>query len=314
MEDMYVQLAKIIEEKELKIPLTVPQSAQEEYRDNYLKATASSGRLFLFAGDQKIEHLNEDFYGGFACQDSVTPQHLFEIASQARIGVFATQLGLVGRYADCYRSINYVIKLNSKTNLVSHDQSDLVSLMVNTVEQVVEFKKTSGLSIVGIGYTLYLGSQYESQMMAEVGRAFYEAHRAGLITVLWCYPRGKAIKDEGDANLIAGAAGVAVCLGADFVKVHPPHAENAFESARALAQATLAAGKTRLICSGGKMKSETVFLEEVYHQIHTGGARGAAIGRNIYQKERAQAIKLCSALAAIILDDADVEVAKKLLE
>ena len=142
MEEMYVQLAKIIEEKELKIPLTVPEATQEEYRNNYLKATASSGRLFLFAGDQKIEHLNEDFYGGPACQDSVTPQHLFEIASHARIGVFATQLGLVARYAHAYPSINYVIKLNSKTNLVPHEQSDPISLMVNTVDQVIELKKT----------------------------------------------------------------------------------------------------------------------------------------------------------------------------
>ena len=45
-----------------------------------------------------------------------------------------------------------------------------------------------------------------------------------LSLVLWIYPRGKAVPDEKDPDLIAGAAGVALCLGADFVKVNPPKA------------------------------------------------------------------------------------------
>ena len=37
--------------------------------------------------------------------------------------------------------------------------------------------------------------------------------------------------DEKDAALIAGAAGTALCLGADFVKVNPPSATDEATSA-----------------------------------------------------------------------------------
>jgi DhnA family fructose-bisphosphate aldolase class Ia len=40
-----------------------------------------------------------------------------------------------------------------------------------------------------------------------------------LITVLWVYPSGKAVADEKDPHLIAGAPGVAACFGSNFVKV-----------------------------------------------------------------------------------------------
>ena len=74
------------------------------------------GRLFLFAGDQKIEHLNEDFLGKDIPEECALPDNLFNIASQSRVGVFATQFGLISRYGAAYKNINYVVKLNSKTN------------------------------------------------------------------------------------------------------------------------------------------------------------------------------------------------------
>ena len=45
------------------VPLTVPPNKNTTYRKNYLKVTNNTGRLFLFAADQKIEHLNAYFYG-----------------------------------------------------------------------------------------------------------------------------------------------------------------------------------------------------------------------------------------------------------
>ena len=81
--------------------------------------------------------------------------------------------------------------------------------------------REAGVNIVGLGYTIYLGSEYESTMMAEAGELIAEAHAAGLIVVLWIYPRGKAVPDEKDPDLIAGAAGVALCLGVRLVKVNP---------------------------------------------------------------------------------------------
>ena len=64
------------------------------------------------------------------------------------------------------------------------------------------------MNIVGLGYTIYLGSEYEATMMAEAGELIAQAHANGLIVVLWIYPRGKAVTAEKDPDLIAGAAGV----------------------------------------------------------------------------------------------------------
>lgn len=271
-------------------------------------------RFFLFAGDQKIEHLNKDFYGQDIPEECLDPNHLFQIASQAKISAFATQLGLIDLYARNFENINYVVKLNSKTDLVSTKISDPISLLLNTVEQVVEFKKTTGLPIIGIGYTVYLGSKYEAKMLHQAAQAVFKAHQNGLIAILWMYPRGVSIKNELDTDLIAGAAGVGACLGADFVKINVPQAKNDIESSNLLKIVSGAAGETKVLCSGGKKENnKEKFLEKIYYQIKIGGISGCAIGRNIYQNKVDDAIKFCNALASIIFDDADIEQAKKFL-
>ncbi|MFY1645387.1 aldolase, partial [Methanoculleus bourgensis] len=181
-----------------------------------------TGRLMLFAGDQKIEHLNDDFAGEGIHPDDADPEHLFRIASRGRIGVFATQLGLIARYGRDYPDVPYLVKLNSKTNLVATSQSDPVSSELYHVRQAVDLRDRAGLSILGVGYTVYLGSEYEPLMLYQAAQAVNQAHRYGLITVLWMYPRGKAVKDERDPHLVAGAAGVAAAIGSDFAKVNPP--------------------------------------------------------------------------------------------
>lgn len=75
------------------VPLDVPKTERESYLKNYMEITRESGKLMLFAGDQKVEHLNDDFYGKEVPEDDANPEHLFEIASKSKIGVFATQLG-----------------------------------------------------------------------------------------------------------------------------------------------------------------------------------------------------------------------------
>jgi len=287
---------------------------KEKYLKNYSKATHDSGKLFLFAGDQKIEHLNEDFYGTAIPEECASPKHLFEIASKAKVGVFATQLGLISQYASDYKNINYVVKLNSKTNLVPIKQSEPISALLSTVDEVVDFAQESELSIVGVGYTVYLGSEYESLMLQEAAQIVSEAHQNGLLAILWMYPKGKAIKNERDANLIAGAAGVGACLGADFVKVNPPEAKDSLKSSQLLKQAVLAAGKTKVICSGGKRIDEKEFLTQLSQQINYGGTSGCAVGRNIHQKTLNDAIKFCNAISAIIIDGKSLEEAVKYID
>jgi class I fructose-bisphosphate aldolase len=174
--------------------------------------------------------------------------------------------------------------------------------------------REAGVNIVGIGYTIYLGSEYEATMMSEAGELIAEAHAAGLIVVLWIYPRGKAVANEKDADLIAGAAGVALCLGADFVKVNPPKATDEASSAELLARAAEAAGRTGLVCAGGSTVDAERFLTQLYEQIHVGGASGNATGRNIHQRSLDEAVRLTKAISAITLADYDVQEALDVFE
>jgi len=171
-------------------------------------------------------------------------------------------------------------------------------------------REASGLNILGIGYTCYLGSEFENQMLAEAAQLIHQAHQYGLLTIIWMYPRGKAVANEKDGHLIAGAAGVAVCLGADFVKVNYPHAE---QPAQALREAVAAAGRTGVICAGGEARDPASFLQQLHDQIHIGGAQGNATGRNIHQRSLQEAVNLCNAIAAITLGDCGLEQALRVL-
>lgn len=290
----------------MRVPLGVPLEVEDTYIRNYQMITKETDRLMLFAGDQKVEHLNNDFYGENIHIDDANPEHLFKIATKAKIGVFATQLGLVSTYGRDYPDIPYLVKLNSKTNLIKTNQMDPISRHWIDIEQIVQFKKQSGLRIVGVGYTIYLGSEYENLMLGEAAQMIYKAHQNGLITVLWIYPRGKAAKDEKDPHLIAGAAGVGACLGSDFVKVNYPKQQEK-ESKEIFKEAIMAAGRTKVLCAGGPSVDVKAFLQRLHDQIFISGAAGNATGRNIHQKSIEEAIRMCNAISAITYKGIEVE-------
>jgi fructose-bisphosphate aldolase/6-deoxy-5-ketofructose 1-phosphate synthase len=300
-------------EETIYVPADVPNGSINEYISNLDEITLGSGHLMLYAGDQKIEHLNEDFYGEGIAEDDNEPEHLFKIANTAEIGVFATQLGLISMFGRDYPEIPYLVKLNSKTNLVGKAQKDPLSSQLIDVEQIVDFKNNSGLNILGIGYTIYLGSEFEHIMLREAAQAIYKAHQHGLITVLWIYPRGKAVAEEKDPSLIAGATGVAACLGTDFVKVNAPK-KSGMNSAEILKQAVKAAGKTKVICAGGSSTDPKAFLQSLYDQITIAGASGNATGRNIHQKSFEEAVRMCNAITAITVYDKSVDEAYRIYQ
>ncbi|MBU1008071.1 aldolase [Candidatus Dependentiae bacterium] len=276
------------------IPLTVPSDKQNIYLKNYERATRGKKRLFLFAGDQKIEHLHKDFYCPGVPEECASPEHMFEIASKSPIGVFATQLGLIAQYGADYNQVSYVVKLNSKTDLVPTEQKDPISLALHSVADIVQFARQTKLSVVGVGYTVYLGSEDEFRMLTEAAQVVHQAHQHGLLAILWMYPRGAAVGDEKDSMVIAGSAGVAACLGADFVKVNPP------ERVDALKQVVAAAGRTKVICSGGKRQDESTFLRQLEEQVVVAHVAGCAVGRNIHQRELSQAVSFCEKIAKIL--------------
>lgn len=284
--------------QEIIIPLTVPGNKKSEYRKNYSLATNHSGRLLLIAGDQKVEHLNDDFFGAGVDSEDNGPEHLFKIAARSQGGLLAAHLGLIARYGSRYRRIPYLVKLNGKTNAGPNEEKNS-SQAWWTVEDIVKFKKDSGLKVVGVGYTLYLGGKYEAEMLAKVAQIIYQAQQNGLITVLWVYPRGKNINEE-NIHTIAGGAGVAACLGADFVKIKYPYVSKDKKTPEKFQEAVKAAGLTKVICVGGDKRPVKELLEYLEKQIKVSGSSGLAIGRNIHQRSLLEAERLTAALGAII--------------
>lgn len=280
------------------VPADVPSSAHAPFVKNYSTLTKNTGNLLLFTADHKIEHLNKDFAMPNLPPEAHTIEHIFEIAAQAPIGALATHPGLIERYGTKYPSIPYIAKLNAKTDIIPTQDQDPVSLQLYSIADIMQLKQTTPLNICGVGYTIYLGSEYEQTMLHEAAQLILQAHMHGLVTILWLYPRGTHISNEFDPELIAGAAGVANSLGADFVKVHPPRPQNLIT----LEHIITAAGNTKVIFSGGAKKDPALLLEDIALQLQAGSA-GAAIGRNIYQNTTEDAVKLTRALAALIYEE-----------
>ncbi len=290
------------------IPLDVPASKKSIYFKNLHALTKGTGRLFLFAGDQRVEHLNDDFYGEDIADEDASPEHLFRIAGGSRIGGFATQLGLIAKFGRRYSGLPYIVKLNAKSNLVKEDDQDPYSAPWLDVRQVIEFAKNSKLTIPAVGYTVYVGSKFEAMMLREAAQIVWQAHQAGMVAILWMYPRGKAISDISDPHLIAGAVNVGTSLGADFVKVNMPKPD-----AAASYQEIMAAGSaTRVVFAGGAAVSAEDLLHLIHRNVNSFGAAGAALGRNLHQRSLAEATALANAIAAIVYEGQSLETAKRL--
>ena len=299
------------------VPADVPSAQQGRYEENIQTVTKGTGHLMLFAGDQKVEHLNDDFYGTLSSGEAIhehdaDPEHLFRIAAEGVIGCFATQFGLIARYGRDYDTVPYLVKLNSKSHLIKTKQRDPQSLAWVSVDDALTLRE-SGLNVVGVGYTVYLGSEYEHDQMREAAQACMHAHRNGLVAVLWIYPRGEAVPDETDPHLIAGATGLGATLGADFCKVNYPKPKEG-SPAESFREAVKSAGRTRVITAGGSTTDVRKFLQTLHDQIFIAGAAGSATGRNIHQKSLKEAVQMTNAISAITYGARSVDEAMAVYE
>ncbi len=327
--------------KDVVVPRSVPSYSRDNYITNYLEATAATGRLSLFAMDQYFEHLFEDFYG--EDHDDTSMRHLFDIAVNAHVGVIATQLGPLVRFAgvnEDYGRVPTLVKLTSRTN---YRGGEPYSAVLDPVEAVLE-ARSEGLNIVGVGLTVYPGSEYEDQMYHEARQIIREAHEGGLITVVWCYPRGQAVIDKakkwmGEAGVALPekfgareaekhpkvaltAAAVLTVLSPDFGKINPCHpsqlglADPADVGAdeRALGEAVEMARPVGIICAGGSKAEPDKFLAQLRRQLDIAKTSGNATGRNIHQHNLEDAVRLADAIAAVTLADATVEQAVAIFE
>ena len=116
------------------------------------------------------------------------------------------------RVADRYYvgRVPLIVKVNGKTSL---PKGEPISKQVCSVQQAVS------LGAKGVGYTIYLGSEFESKMLAEFGRVQEQAHEKGIAAIAWIYPRGAGVQNDTSKEVVAYAARTGMELGADAVKI-----------------------------------------------------------------------------------------------
>jgi len=220
------------------------------------------GRGLLLAYDQGFEH------GPSADFDSknVDPSFIMEIASKGKFSGVVLHKGVAERFYD--GKVPLIVKLNGKTSL---PKGEPISRQVCSVEHALS------LGAKGVGYTIYLGSGLESEMLAEFGRIQEEAHRRGVAAVAWIYPRGAGVVNDVSKEIVAYAARTGLELGAAAVKIKYTGDSESFS------WAVKAAGGTRVFMSGGpKAATDDAFLEQV-KGVMKGGGTGLAVGRNVWQ-------------------------------
>lgn len=295
------------------IPANVPASHSDLYTQNIRTLTKDTEHIFIFAGDQKIEHLNADFFGPNIHPDAADPEHLFKIAAASPIGAFATHLGLITQYGTLYPQISYIAKLNGKTDIIDKatpqtgcTKPDPISKQLWSVQDVITLQQNSKLKIIGVGYTIYLGSEFEPEMLHEAAQTIFQAHQNGLLAVLWIYPRGKAVEHDNTVELLAGAAGLANTLGADVVKIKTPQDSVELSAIEQLRIIKEAAGNTKVICAGGSKKDAQTFLKHIKHYVGEGNIDGLAIGRNIFQYKFEDAVTMAKQIAHIVYGKASL--------
>lgn len=233
---------------------------------NLKKVTKKNKALFL-AYDQGLEHGPIDFN-----DKNVDPAYILDIAKKGGYNAIIFQKGIAEKYnSEIKKSrVPLIIKLNGKTSLF---KGEPISRQLCTVREAIK------LGAVAVGYTIYIGSDYEDEMLQEFENIQRQAHKAGLPVIVWIYPRGKSVKGKSKTELMAYAARTGLEIGADIIKIR-------YEgSVKDLAWAVKSAGKTKVVVAGGVKKGEKVLLKQV-KEIMQAGCIGLAIGRNVWQNKK----------------------------
>jgi fructose-bisphosphate aldolase, class I len=270
-------------------------------------ALAGTGKLVILPVDQGFEHGPLRSFG--PNPDAHDPDYHFQLAIDAGCNAYAAPLGFLEAGAAKFAGqIPLILKLNNSDTL---SKSEPCPAVTATVDDALR------LGCCAIGYTIYPGSDLRNPMYEDLRELTHEAKSKGLAVVVWAYPRGAGVSKEGETaiDVAAYAAQIAAQLGAHLIKIKPPtahveqsEAKKVLEKAK-LPIATLAervrycvqaafAGKRIVIFSGGAAKGTDEVLEEV-RQIAAGGAFGSIVGRNAFQRSRADGIDLLKKIIAI---------------
>lgn len=268
-----------------------------------------TGKMVILPVDQGYEHgPARSFAPNPAGYD---PASHFELAIEAGTNAYAAPLGfLEAGAAEFAGTVPLILKLNNSDSL---SEVEPCSAVTGSVQDALR------LGCSAIGYSIYPGSGERNIMVEELRELILEAKTVGLPTVVWSYPRGSGISKEGETavDVVAYAAHIAAQLGAHVIKVKPPTMHIEQDAARKVYEkenipiSTLEErvshviqsafnGKRIVIFSGGAAKGTEEVLEEI-KAIHKGGGFGSIIGRNSFQRPKAEGLKLLNQVMDIYL-------------
>jgi fructose-bisphosphate aldolase, class I len=265
-----------------------------------------TGKLIILPVDQGFEHgPARSFAINPAAYD---PHYHFQLAIDAGLSAFAAPLGMIEAGADTFAGqIPTILKVNSSNSwATSIDQA-----VTGTVEDALR------LGCAAIGFTIYPGADGVFEMIEEIREMSAEAKAVGIATVIWSYPRGGTLSKEGELAFDVGAyaAHMAALAGAHIIKVKLPGAHIEQQDARkayeSIDGSTLArrvehmvqscfAGRRIVVFSGGAAKGADAVYDDA-RAIRDGGGNGSIIGRNSFQRPRADALALLDRLVRIYL-------------
>jgi len=301
-------------------PVPVLRNLQQLFNHGRLGGT---GYLSILPVDQGIEHSAAASFSKNPIY--FDPQNLAELALAADCSAFASTLGglaiIARRYA---HKIPMIVKLNHSELLTYPNRGDQVPFA--SVHQAVE------LGAMGVGATIYYGSEESTRQIREVSALFAEAHRHGLFTVLWCYLRNPAFKTpEADYSLAADLTGQANHLGvtieADIIKQKQPENNGGYTALKfgrtdplVYSQLTTDnpvdltrwqvvncyAGRIRLINSGGESSGASDFAQAVRTAVinKRAGGMGLILGRKAFQRPMREGVEIIHAVQDVYLDSA----------
>ncbi|SDM46714.1 class I fructose-bisphosphate aldolase [Siphonobacter aquaeclarae] len=183
-----------------------------------------TGYLSILPIDQGIEH---SAGASFAANPLYfDPENIVRLAIEGGCNAVATTFGALGFVARKYaHKIPFIVKINHNELLTYPNKSD--QILFGTVQEAWN------LGAAAVGATIYFGSPESGRQIVEIAKAFDEAHRLGMATILWCYLRNDAFKAGTDYHLAADLTGQANHLGvtiqADIVKQKLPETNGGYK-------------------------------------------------------------------------------------
>ena len=257
-----------------------------------------TGKMVILPVDQGFEHGPARSFA--VNPDAYDPHYHFQLAIDAGLNAFAAPLGMIESGADTFAgAIPTILKVNS-SNALHNGGSAPYQATTGSVKDAIR------LGCSAIGFTIYPGSDAAFEMIEEIREMAEEAKSLGLAVVVWSYPRGGDLSKAGETaiDICAYGAHIAALIGAHIIKVKPPTAalEN-MEAIKAYDKAKVQLrtleqriahivqscfnGKRIVVFSGGNAKSDDEIFNEV-REIYRGGGNGSIIGRNTFQRPRAE--------------------------